>query len=105
VTITVDADLPDKAVECNCSLCRNKGLVLAAVPRGALTVTGGEDKLGTYRFNRNVIAHRFCSACGSQPFSEGKGRDGSPMAMVNLRCVPEADIESMERIKFDGASL
>lgn len=105
VTLTVDGDLPAKAIECNCSHCRNKGLLLAAVPRDALTVTGGEAALETYRFNRRVIDHRFCATCGSQPFAEGKGRDGSPMAMVNLRCVPDADLDSIERTKFDGASL
>ena len=105
VTLTVDADIPGEAIECNCSHCRNKGMLLTAVPRDALTVTGGEDRLQTYRFNREVIAHRFCPTCGSQPFAEGKGPDGTAMAMVNLRCVPDVDLDSIGRIKFGGASV
>jgi hypothetical protein len=27
------------------------------------------------------------------------------MAMINLRCVPEVDLEAVEKIPFDGASL
>ena len=104
VRVNVDADLPDKAVVCNCSHCSAKGLVLAAVPGDAVTVASGEDRLKTYQFNRHVIDHRFCPDCGTQPFSQGKGQDGSPMAMINLRCVPEADLEAIEKIPYDGAS-
>ena len=103
-TVSVDADLPDKAVICNCSHCSAKGLVLAAVPGSAVKVTSGEGQLKTYRFNRHVIDHRFCQECGAQPFSQGKGPDGSPMAMINLRCVPEVDVEAIEKIPYDGAS-
>ena len=105
VVVRVDAEVPGKAVECNCSHCRIKGLVLAAVPGDAVTVSQGEDSLRTYQFNRKVIDHRFCEVCGTQPFSQGKGRDGQPMAMINLRCVPEVDLNSLEIIPFDGASI
>jgi hypothetical protein len=105
VRVEVAGDLPDKAVVCNCSHCSAKGLVLAAVPGSSVTVKSGEEALRTYRFNRRVIDHRFCSECGTQPFSQGKGPDGSPMAMINLRCVPEADLEAIEKMPFDGASL
>jgi len=105
VRVTVDADLPEKAVTCNCSHCRAKGLVLAAVPGSAVKVSSGEDALSTYQFNRHAIDHRFCAECGTQPFSQGKGRDGSPMAMINLRCVPQVDLDKLEKMEFDGASL
>lgn len=105
VAVTVDGEVPGKAVECNCSHCRIKGLVLAAVPGDAVTVSQGEDVLQTYRFNREVIAHRFCGTCGTQPFAQGKGPDGTPMAMINLRCVLGVDLEALEIMEFDGASL
>ena len=105
VQIEVDADIPQQAVTCNCSHCAQKGLVLTAVARDQLAVTSGEEALRTYKFNKEAISHRFCSICGAQPFSEGVGADGSAMAMVNLRCAPEADIDTIEKIHFDGASL
>ena len=105
VAVEVDADLPDKAVVCNCSHCSAKGLVLAAVPGSTVKIGSGEDSLETYRFNTHKIDHRFCSTCGTQPLSQGKGPDGSPMAMINLRCVPEADLDSIEKMPFDGASV
>jgi hypothetical protein len=105
VQLAVEGELPEKAVTCNCSLCSAKGLVLAAVARDQLEVTAGEESLTTYKFNRGAIAHRFCSECGTQTFSEGKGADGSGMAMVNLRCVAAADLDQIELIHYDGASL
>ena len=105
VRISVDADQPEKAIVCNCSHCSAKGLVLAAVPGASVTVTSGEDSLKTYQFNKHVIDHRFCSNCGTQPFAQGKGKDGTPMAMINLRCVPEIDLDAIEKIPVDGASV
>jgi hypothetical protein len=105
VIVEVAGDLPEKAVVCNCSHCSAKGLVLAAVTGADVTVTSGEDALKTYRFNRHAIDHRFCAECGTQPFSQGKGADGSPMAMINLRCVPEVDLDAIEKMPFDGASI
>ena len=105
VQLEIEGDLPDKAVTCNCSHCSAKGLVLAAMARDQLKVTAGEGALRTYKFNRHVISHRFCSQCGTQPFSEGTGPDGSAMAMINLRCVPNADLDAIEKVRFDGASL
>jgi hypothetical protein len=105
VRLEVEGELPDKAVTCNCSHCLAKGLVLAAVRRDQLKVTAGEEALRTYKFNKRAISHRFCPDCGTQPFSEGAGPDGAPMAMVNLRCVPGADLDAIEKMRFDGASL
>ena len=105
VEVTVDADSPDKAVTCNCSHCSIKALVLAAVPGDSVTVGKGEDKLTTNNFHNQVIDHHFCSECGVQPLSRGTGQDGSPMAMINLRCVAGLDLDNLEIVEFDGASF
>ena len=105
VVVDVEADLPDKAVVCNCSHCSAKGLVLAAVPGPSVSITKGADALQTYRFNTRKIDHLFCSGCGTQPLSQGTGPDGSPMAMINLRCVDAIDVDAIEKIAFDGASV
>ena len=105
VAVTVDAETPTKAVMCNCSHCSIKSLVLGAVPGDAVKIERGEDQLKTYQFNRHAIDHRFCANCGVQPFAQGKGQDGSAMAMINLRCVKDVDVDKLEITHFDGASL
>ena len=102
VKVDVNTVTPVEAVSCNCSHCRRNGLLLSFVARDKVTVTG-EEALGEYRFNKHVIAHRFCKTCGVQPFAEGPGPNG-PGAMINLRCVPELDLDTLKIIPFDGAS-
>ena len=105
VTYTVEGDVPATAMSCNCSHCRRKGFLLAFVPIDRFRLTGGADKLESYRFNKHHIDHQFCTTCGCKSFSVGTGPDGSKMAAVNLRCVPGADLEAIIIHKVDGASF
>ncbi len=52
-----------EALDCNCSLCRRRGGLLAFVPREKLALKTPEDNLSTYTFNRHVIRHHFCANC------------------------------------------
>lgn len=91
-----------QAVDCNCSLCRRRGGVLAFVPRSSLKLKTPVANLSTYRFNRHVIRHHFCSTCGIAPFAEADETDGETTSMINLRCLPDFDLDSVEVIRFDG---
>lgn len=105
VAFEVAGDPPGEAMSCNCSHCRRKGFLLSFVPADALTITAGEDALTDYFFNKRAIAHRFCRTCGCQPFGVGKGPDGTAMAAVNLRCVPDIDLAALTIKHVDGASF
>ena len=104
VAFTVDAEPPKGAMSCNCSHCRRKGFLLSFVPAEQFTLERGEDSLTTYTFNKHQIRHRFCTNCGTQPFAEGE-TNGVSMRGVNLRCVPEIDLDALEIQKVDGASF
>ena len=82
IAYTVEAD-PTGAVTCNCSLC---------------------SRLGDYRFNKHVLHHRFCPSCGIESYAEGKGRDGSEQAGINLRCVQSIDVNKLSPKQVDGRS-
>lgn len=103
VAFDVEADFT-YAISCNCSICRRKGTLLAFVPRSALNLKTPEDNMTSYRFNSEVIDHKFCSRCGCTAFADGKGPDGSEVAAVNLRCVPAVDLEAISITPYDGAS-
>ena len=103
IAFTLEGEVGD-VIDCNCSMCRRKGALLAAFPREALTLKTPEADMGTYQFNRHLIDHHFCPTCGISPFSEGKGRDGKAMTMVNVRCLPDVDLSGLKVIAFDGAS-
>lgn len=91
-------------MSCNCSHCRRKGFLLTFVPADQFTLDSGENKLTDYQFYKHKITHRFCSVCGKQSFAEGDGPDG-PTRAVNLRCVPEVDLDALKIKKVDGASF
>lgn len=81
-----------EALDCNCSLCRRRGGLLAFVPREKLVLKTPEDNLSTYTFNRHVFRHHFCANCGIAPFGEAVGPNGAAMASINLRCIPAVDV-------------
>ena len=96
----------DKAMDCNCSMCRRRGGLLAFFPREALRLSTPEADLATYTFNRHALRHHFCPSCGIAPFSEGVDpRNGAKTVAVNVRCLPDVDLDSLQVTKVDGASF
>jgi len=96
----------DKAIDCNCSMCRRRGALLAFYPREALRLSTPEADMATYTFNKHALQHRFCPACGIAPFSEGVDpRSGAKTVAVNVRCLPDVDLDALSITKVDGASF
>lgn len=105
VRYSVDLEL-DKVIECNCSHCEKKGLLLAFVPASAFTLTAGSDEaLTEYRFNQKKIKHLFCPICGVQSYSRGEKPDGTGTVAINVRCLDGVDIASLSRIPYDGKNV
>jgi len=94
----------DSGLACNCSMCSRRGSLLWFVPRERLELLTPEEDLGTYLFNKHVIQHRFCPACGIHAFGEAPRPDGQAMAAINLRVLENFDLESVPVKHFDGRS-
>lgn len=101
VRFTASGDF-SAGIECNCSHCDKKGLILAFVPKAAFSLTSGDGAYKTYHFNRGMIDHNFCKTCGVQPFGFGKAPDGSEMAAINLRCVDNIDRAALNIENVNG---
>lgn len=105
VAFVLDAEIGD-VHDCNCSMCRRRGGLLAFFPSEALALRTPEDVAGTYRFNKHHIAHRFCPDCGIAPYSEGVDpRTGAKTAAVNVRCLDGVDLSTLKVVPVDGASF
>lgn len=100
IAIEVEGDLT-MAVSCNCSICTKKGALLWAVPHRELRVTAGEEP-GRYLFHNRVIAHRFCTACGMNPYAEDANEGGERTAYINIRCLEAVDLTAVPVMEFDG---
>jgi len=104
VRYSVLIDLSAKVISCNCSMCGKKGTILSFVPAERFELQSGADALSSYQWGKKHIDHLFCSTCGVTSFARGKGRDGSPMAAINTRCLDDVDVAKLDVMHFDGAS-
>ena len=95
----------DTGLDCNCSMCRRRGALLAFVPAENFGLTVPEENVSTYTFNRHVIRHHFCGECGIATHGEGTDPKGNRMAAINLRCIPAIDLETLAIRKVDGRSF
>jgi hypothetical protein len=91
-------------ISCNCSHCQPKGLLWTFVPASQFALHSGEGDLTLYQFNKRVIQHFFCSICGVESFARGKAADGKDTVSINVRCLDEVDLASLQLTPFDGRS-
>ena len=104
IAYEVEGDF-NEVLECNCSHCSAKGLLLWFVPRDKLKLKTPESNLTEYTFYKHRIKHQFCASCGTQPFAFANGPDGKPTAAINIRCLENVDLAKVKRKPFDGRSL
>jgi hypothetical protein len=90
------------ARRCTCSICRMRGAIAVTSTPQDFTITKGEDKLATYRFNTRSAEHHFCTVCGI--YTHHKRRSNSGQLGVNVACldgVSPFDFE--EVVVYDGS--
>lgn len=100
VRFEVEAPAKISATECNCSICHKAGYLHLIVSKAEFRLLQGEEALSTYTFNTGAAKHHFCRHCGVKSFYIPRSHpDG---VSVNVRCLDEATIESVEVTAFDG---
>ncbi len=100
VRFEVNAPANLEATLCNCSICDKTGFVHLFVPKSDFRLLQGADDLTTYTFNTGVARHLFCRHCGIKSFYVPRSHpDG---ISVNVRCLDEGTVESVESTTFDG---
>ena len=102
VRYEVSLDLNAPVLSCNCSRCGRLGSLLAFAPGQNFKLVKGEGATTEFQFNKHVIHHLFCSTCGIQSYSRGKGPNGAEMVAINARCLDDVDIDSLPVKKFNG---
>ncbi len=93
------------ATDCNCSICRRKGVVMWFVPRAQLRLLTDAAAMSTYTFNKHHIKHHFCPKCGIHPFGEGSDPKGNAMAAVNIRCLENIELDAIPVQHYNGRAL
>ncbi len=70
---------------CDCSLCRRKGAVMAAVPISNLEVIKGKENLSLYQWNTKIAEHYFCKTCGI--YTHHKRKSNPNQYGINIACI------------------
>lgn len=83
---------------CDCSLCRRKGAIMAAVPRDRLRVVEGADILRLYQWNTNTAEHYFCGRCGI--YTHHRRRSNPDEYGFNLGCFDDVDLEALAPVPW-----
>jgi hypothetical protein len=106
-SVRFEADVSlEGLMTCNCSICGKSGAIMAFVPSENVRWLAGEANLTDYQFGKKSIHHSFCKTCGVRCVGSGPGHDGKSWSMVNVRCLDEVDVHSLEiSKKFDGKNL
>ena len=101
VRYQVDTEIT-RVIDCNCSICRKKGVLSLRVKPEQFRLLSGEDQLGTYRFGTGLARHHFCTVCGIHTFS--RPRAAPDQYTINVRTIdePALDLDALERVPFDG---
>ena len=102
VRFEVDAPAALRVQDCNCSLCRMSGFLHLIVPAERFRLLSGAEALSEYSFNTGAAKHRFCRVCGVKSFYVPRSNpDGID---VNVRCLDEGTVLSLEVEPFDGVN-
>jgi hypothetical protein len=104
VRFDVTADL-SSVTQCNCSICQKRGALWTFVPSEHFALRAGAEDLRYYQFGKRTIHHLFCPQCGVGSFSRGQAPGGAEMVAVNVRCLDDVDIATLNITLFDGRSL
>lgn len=105
ITFSFEAKPIEKALRCNCSICKRKGTLMSpmTIAKEDLEVVVKDNALGLYQFGSKVAEHHFCKKCGIYTFHGTFRKQGH--YRVNLGCLDEVDTFSLPFDVFDGASL
>lgn len=99
---------------CNCSICIRTGGISSGsyYPADAVELRSGHESLVSYMFGDRDVDHRFCRTCGVSVFSvivglppdyAGPARLGD--YRINLGCIDDVDLETLEVSRIDGRSF
>ena len=100
VRFEVSAPARIDVTDCNCSMCTKAGYLHLIVPKDRFRLLSGEHELTAYQFNTGVAKHLFCRVCGIKSFYVPRSHPDA--FSVNVRCLDEGTVESMNVVKKDG---
>jgi len=100
----VHLEVPSKPAwvgNCNCSLCRRLGWLVAYFPPDAVTISGDTT---AYVWGDRTIGIHHCPVCGCGTHWQSLGEDFGKMG-INARLLDDFDESTVEVRKLDNTAL
>ena len=97
VKFTINTKIRDLR-RCNCSMCSRKGFVMGTALIDQLTITSGEKKLTSYKWNTKIAEHFFCKICGIN--THHKRRSDPNQYGYNIGCIEGFEMSWIEDTPF-----
>ena len=67
-------------------------------------IKGSESELTSYQFHTKFLTHMFCPVCGTGIFAQGDSK-GMRVIGLNVRTIPDLDLENLKLKKINGRAL
>lgn len=92
----------DRVTECNCSVCRRKGILHHRVKPENFRLLTDPSAVATYQFGTRTAKHHFCRVCGIHTFT--RPRAAPELYTVNVRTLDDFDRvrDALAIVPFDG---
>lgn len=101
IRFEIDATI-DQVTECNCSICRKKGILHHRVAPEHFRLLTDPAAVATYEFGTRLAKHHFCMHCGIHVFT--RPRAAPHLYTVNVRVLDDFDlaIDHPKVVPFNG---
>lgn len=96
------AELPDWALDCNCTLCRRYGAIWAYPPPGSVRFVQGAGATDTYAWLERALAFHRCKECGCVTHIEARDAVPPRVYAVNARLIPSLDPAGIRLLQCDN---
>lgn len=96
------AELPDKATQCNCSMCRRYSALWAFCTEQTVKITTGSLSTEIYCWGDQYINFHRCAKCGCVTHYTSNEKADSDRVGVNLNMMPESALTKVTVRRFNG---
>ena len=95
----------EELTRCNCTICKRRNSIMAAIKIQDLIVLRGKDKLSLYKFGKKRHAeHFFCSLCGI--YTHHRSYTKPENFEFNVACIEDIDTFKLNEVPvYDGIKL
>ena len=102
VEFEVDTDLTT-GLQCDCSLCKRKNIIMHRVPKEQFRLIKGKDALTLYRWNTRLAEHYFCKHCGI--YTHHQPRTQPDSIAINVGCIDTVNARELPITFAEGSKL